>query len=95
MEPIRINIMINDRILEQVSHFNYLDNDIGYERNYDIGAMLGNFQTTCGTINSFFQEHGTSRYNVNVRQRRRSRDPLLLNKSWTRQHLTLKWTMSH
>ena len=34
-EPITTKIMIIDRILEQVSQFNYLVNDIGYDRNYD------------------------------------------------------------
>ena len=46
--------MINDRILEQVSYFNYLGNGIGYDRKYDIYVKVGRFQTICGTINSIF-----------------------------------------
>ena len=42
--------MINDRILEHVRHYNYLENDIRYDRNYDIDVKLGKFQTVCGTI---------------------------------------------
>ena len=44
MEPVRTKIMINGRILEQVSHFNYLGNDTGCHRNYDINVKLGKFQ---------------------------------------------------
>ena len=44
-EPIRTKIISSDRILEQVSHFNYLGNSIGYDGKYDIGVKLGKFQT--------------------------------------------------
>ena len=39
-EPIRKRITINDRILEQTSHFNYLEND----RNYNIDVKIVEFQ---------------------------------------------------
>ena len=42
--------MINDQILEQVSHLNYLGNDTRCDRNYDIDVKLGKFHTICGTI---------------------------------------------
>ena len=38
-EPIRTKIIINDRILEQASQFNYL----GIVRNYDINVKLDMF----------------------------------------------------
>ena len=52
-ERIRTKIMISDRILEQVSHFNYLD--ISYDRNYNIDVKLCKFQTICGPINRIFR----------------------------------------
>ena len=39
-KPIRTKT-ISDRILEQVSHFNYLENDIGYDRKYGTDVTLG------------------------------------------------------
>ena len=38
--PRRTKIMISDRILKQVNRFNYLGNDSGYDRNYDIDVEL-------------------------------------------------------
>ena len=42
----RTKIIINSLILEQMSRFNFLGNDIGYDRNYDLDVKLGKFQTT-------------------------------------------------
>ena len=42
--------MINSRILEQVSHFNYLEIDTGYDANY-IDFKLGKLRTMYGKIN--------------------------------------------
>ena len=47
--------MINNQILEQVNHFNYLVNDTGYHRNYDVDFKLDKFQTIYGTINRGFR----------------------------------------
>ena len=46
--------MINNQIVEQMSHFNNLGNDIGYDKNYDIDVTLGKFQMICGKINNIF-----------------------------------------
>ena len=48
-------IIIHDRILEQLGHFNYLRNDVGYDRHHDIDVMLGKFQRICRTINGIFR----------------------------------------
>ena len=45
-KQVRTKIMISHRILEQVSHFNYLGNYTGYDRNYGINVMLGKFHGT-------------------------------------------------
>ena len=54
-EAIQTEIMIICQILEQVSHLNYLGNDIGYDRNFDIDVKLSNFQKICETINCIFK----------------------------------------
>ena len=48
--------MIFYRILKQVSYFNYSENDIGYDRNYDIDVISGKFQKICGTTNRTFTD---------------------------------------
>ena len=64
--------MISNRILEQVTHFNYIGNDISYDKNYDIDVKLGKFQTICGTINHIFRNgeiqtvEDTARYKIKV-----------------------------
>ena len=42
-------------IIEQVIHFKYLGNDIGYDKNCDTDDNLSKFQTICETINGIFR----------------------------------------
>ena len=56
-KSIRTKIMTNNRILEQVSYFNYSRNDIGYDRNNYIEIKLGKFQMICGTISHMFRDN--------------------------------------
>jgi hypothetical protein len=49
-DPIRIKIVINERILDQVLNFNYLDYNMGLNRDMDINVKLQRFQQICGTI---------------------------------------------
>lgn len=51
IEPVRTKIVLKGQILEQVSHFSYLGNDIGYDKDFDIDMKLHRFQAMCGTIN--------------------------------------------
>lgn len=54
-EPIRTKIIINNRCIEQVSHFNYLGSDVGYDKDYDVDNKICKFQRVCGTINRTFR----------------------------------------
>ena len=47
---VRTKIIIDNSVLEQVSHFNYLGCDISYRKDNDIKRMLNTFSYTCGTI---------------------------------------------
>lgn len=40
-----------------VSHFIYLENDIWYDRIYDIGVKFGKFQTIWGTVSRIFKNN--------------------------------------
>jgi hypothetical protein len=48
--PIRTKIVINDTILEQVSHFKYLGSDISYENNKGIDEKVAKFRHICGSV---------------------------------------------
>lgn len=48
--PIRTKIVIEDQVLEQVSHFQYLGCDITYDEDKDIKNKVNTFQRICGTI---------------------------------------------
>jgi hypothetical protein len=48
--PIRIKIVINERILDQVLNCNYLGYNMGLNREKDINVKLQIFQQICGTI---------------------------------------------
>lgn len=50
-EPIRTKIVVNNKPVEQVKHFNYLGNDISYDRDKDINNKLHKYQIMCGIIN--------------------------------------------
>jgi hypothetical protein len=49
-DPIRIKIVINERILDQVLNFNCLGYNMGLNREKDINVKLQRFQQICGTI---------------------------------------------
>ena len=51
-EPIRTKVVVNDQIVEQESHFYYLKNKIGYDKNFDIDAKLGNIQTLAEVLST-------------------------------------------
>lgn len=49
--PVRLRIVMDDKLLERVSHFSYLgcDNTYGYDKHTD--NKLSKFAHICGTIN--------------------------------------------
>ena len=82
--------MISDRILEQVSHFNFLIKDIGYDRNCDIDVKLGKFQTISGTINRIFKNK--ARQDTKIKFYKFMTIPILLHgcELWTTTTKTVK-----
>lgn len=48
--PVRTKIIIDNRPIEQVSHFNYLGCDVSYNYDNDITNKLHKYQYICGTI---------------------------------------------
>jgi len=42
-DPIRIKLLTNNKIIEQVNSFNYLGNLISYEKEVDIDTKLSHF----------------------------------------------------
>ena len=44
--PVRTNIVIDNSVLVQLSHFNYLGCDISYRKDNDIGRKLNKFSYT-------------------------------------------------
>ena len=47
-EQIRTKIMISDQIIEQLSLFNYLRDDVGDDRNCDIDVSYISFRRSVG-----------------------------------------------
>ena len=54
-DPVRSKIVLDNRILEQVSHFTYLGCDVSYEKDKEILRRVSRFQTVCGFINRTFR----------------------------------------
>jgi hypothetical protein len=48
--PIRLKIVLQDQLLEQVLYLNYLGCEISKENDRNIDKQLGRFQMLCGTI---------------------------------------------
>jgi hypothetical protein len=48
--PFRTKIITDNNILEHVSHFNYLGNEITYMQGKDIHNKLNKFSSLCGTL---------------------------------------------
>lgn len=53
--PVRSKVVIENKILEQVSYFDYLGCNVSYDRDKDIENKLNKFQLICGTINRTLQ----------------------------------------
>ena len=49
--PIRSKIVLDDQVLEQISHFNYLGCDVTYLDNHEITNRVHKFQVICGCVN--------------------------------------------
>ena len=54
-DPIRSKIVIEDKILEQVSDFKYLGCEISFKYDKDIEQKVNKFQAICGTIQRTFK----------------------------------------
>jgi hypothetical protein len=54
-DPVRNKIVIDNKILEQVSSFNYLGNMISYEKDLDIDNKLHNYLKITGILNNVFR----------------------------------------
>lgn len=49
-KPIRTKIIVNDKIIERLSHFKYLQNYIFYDQCFYTDVKLYQFQTMYGAI---------------------------------------------
>ena len=54
-DPVRTEIVIDNKIIEQVNSFNYLGNVISYEKELDIDNKLHNCLKITGIVNSVFR----------------------------------------
>ena len=53
-DPVRTKIVIDNKIIEQVSSFNYLGNMISYEKELDIDNKLHNYLKITVILNNVF-----------------------------------------
>jgi len=54
-DPVRTKVAIDNKIIKQVSLFNYLGNMISYEGELDIDNKLNNFMKITGILNNGFR----------------------------------------
>ena len=54
-DPVRTEIVIDNKIIEQVNSLNYLGNVISYEKELDIDNKLHNYLKITGIINNVFR----------------------------------------
>ena len=54
-DPVRTNIVIDNKIIEQVNSYNYLGNMISYEKELDIDNKLHNYMKITGILNNVFR----------------------------------------
>ena len=54
-DPVRTEIVIDNKIIEQVNSFNCLGNVISYEKELDIDNKLHNYLKMTGIINDVFR----------------------------------------
>ena len=55
LDPVRTEIVIDNKIIEQVNMFNYLGNMISYEKELDIDNKLYNYLKITGILNNVFK----------------------------------------
>ena len=48
--PLRTKIVLDNKCIEQVSHFCYFGCDVTYDVDYDVDHKSDKFQSICGTI---------------------------------------------
>jgi len=58
-EPDRSKIIMDKKIIEQVSSFNYLGNLVSCEEEVDIDSKLNNYLKTTGVANNTFRPQNT------------------------------------
>ena len=58
-DPVRTKIVIDYKIIVQVSSFNYLGNMISYEKELDIDNKLHNYLKITGIVNNVFRAQKT------------------------------------
>ena len=58
-DPVRIKIVIDNKIIEQANLFNCLGNMISYEGELDIDKKLNNFLKITGILNNVFRPQKT------------------------------------
>jgi hypothetical protein len=56
---VRIKIIINDAVLEQVSQFTFLGCDLSFDYDSDVENKLNRFQNMCGTIRRTLRNNTT------------------------------------
>ena len=54
-DPVRTKIVIDNKIIEQINTFNYLENTISYEKELYIDNKLHNYLKITGVINNVFR----------------------------------------
>ena len=55
LDAVRTKILIDNKIMEQVTSFNYLGNMISYKKELDIDNKLHNYLKITGIINNVFR----------------------------------------
>jgi len=58
-DPVRTNIIIDNKIIKHVNSFNYLGNIISYEREFDNDNKLNNYLKITGDLNNVFRPQKT------------------------------------
>jgi len=59
-DPVRTKIVIDNKFLEQVNSFNYLENMTSYKKELDINNKLHNYLKITGIINNVFRPQKNS-----------------------------------
>jgi hypothetical protein len=54
-DPVRTKILIDNKIIEQVNSFNYLENIISYDKELDIDNKLHDYLKITGILNNVFR----------------------------------------